>query len=85
MSSEKRTTFTNNFEWGVLGIPDNTATIALVKKDIKHMRNAIIDAARRSYWNSVVHYGTLVQQKEEELMYLERQQDDYNILIGAKL
>ncbi|AGI12156.1 hypothetical protein BCPG1_117 [Bacillus phage BCPG1] len=85
MSSEKRTTFMNDWKHEIIGIPDNTTTIELVKKDIKHMRNAIIDAARRSYWNSVVHYGTLVQQKEEELMLLERQQDDYNILIGAKL
>lgn len=75
----------NDWKHEIIGIPDNTTTIELVKKDIKHMRNAIIDAARRSYWNSVVHYGTLVQQKEEELMLLERQQDDYNILIGAKL
>jgi len=85
MSSEKRTTFTNDWQVEVLSIPDESYRIAMLKKDIKHLRNAIIDAARRSYWNSVSHFGNMAQRKEEELAALETKQDAYDTLIGAKL
>ncbi|ASR79183.1 hypothetical protein ZAINNY_203 [Bacillus phage Zainny] len=85
MSSENRTSFTNDWKHEIIGIPDETCNIELIKKDIKHIRNAIKDAANRSYWNSVVHFGTLAQKKEEELAALESKQDLYDTLIGAKL